>query len=205
MYDRFINVTSLVDETLFAFLYQEAAIETASLEKYRYDLDPEALELAGSKFVSDILQLDSDHMEKLSWERQVSIVINLLVRATASCPIIHYLGPALVEGTRSGLPTISMALNVRWVRDKTNSLVAFVFACKVLSLELSNFFHDQGWYSANVDALRDVRTREKARYVGIIHQDAQTNFTASRKMRRDFRVTWAIKALLKRHLVNRRP
>ena len=62
MYDRFINVTSLVDETLFAFLYKEAAIETALLERYRYDLDPEALELAGSKFVSDVLQLDESYM-----------------------------------------------------------------------------------------------------------------------------------------------
>ena len=142
-------------------------------------------------------------METLSWERQVSIVINLLVRATASCPIIHYFGPALVESTRGGQPTIIMAFNARWVRDQTNSLVAFVFACKVLSLELSNFFHDQGWYSANIDALREVRTWQKAKYVSIIHQDAQKNFISSRKMRRDFRVTWAIKALLKKHLVAR--
>ncbi|WHA39744.1 hypothetical protein [Agrobacterium larrymoorei] len=204
MYDQYIQIQSIATrKDLFEFIYQEAADLAASKFECRWEYvdDGAYLERAHSKFVLDYSRFIQQYGQLKSWERDVSLAINLLVRATASYPIVSYLGPKFREDIdANGRPISLHVVNGQIVKEKLNYVIAYTFGVKILSLEMLNYLVRRGYYEPNIEELRNIKTSEVFEYVRLIEADAKSNFKHLGFIRGDLRVTTRIRNLLKKNL-----
>lgn len=208
MHDQFVNISSLVSsKVLFEYYYSEAAKAVASKFKCDFsfnELDekiPNYVEYAHSKFSIDYRTFFIENGPLASWERDVSVAVNFLVRATAAFPIMSFKGKKLLESTNAlgqatSIPTFVPSV----VEGHFNSVVAYSFGVGILSLEMLNYLVRHGYPEPNLEELNNIKLSNLVQYVAIIEEDSRKNFQRTRSIRRDIRISSHLRDLMRKNL-----
>jgi len=205
LYDQYVNISSLAsNRVLFEYIYLEAARAVASKFKCDFSFNeenPALLDYAHSKFALDYQAFVVESGPLASWERDVSVAINYLVRATAAFPIVSFKSKKLLESINSvGQPIAIPSLVPPSVEKQFNSVVAYSFGVSILSLEMLNYLTRKGYPEPNIEGLNNFKLSKVFNYISIIEEDLRNNFKRTKDIRRDLRISSHIRDLMKKNM-----